>query len=243
MKRFYTSVTVAAVEDGGAGFRVLLDGRGIKTAGGRAQIVPTETLAQAMAAEWAGQGEEIDTERFAMRDLADFAIDVVGQGRAAVIAGLLPYAETDTLCYRAEPEEPLHARQLQVWEPLLIAAEQRWDVHFERVSGILHRPQPAATMARMEAVLAAQDDFTLSALQTLASIAASLILGLGAIAADADPAALWDAANLEEDWQVELWGKDAEAAERRERRLGIFASAARFALLAQSGEPEAQERR
>lgn len=238
MKRFYTAATVVAVAEGdgggiNAGWRVLLDGRGIKTAGGAAQIVPTQALAEAMATEWSDQGEEIDTTRFPLRDLADYALDVVAPGRAAVIAGLLPYAETDTLCYRAEPDEPLHARQLEVWEPLLTAAEHRWDVHFERVSGILHRPQPPATLARLEAVLAAQGDFTLSALQTLASLSCSLVTALAAIAPDSDPAALWDIASLEEDWQADLWGKDAEALERREHRLGVFTSAAWFARLAE----------
>lgn len=233
MKRFYTAVTVAAVEEDDGGFRVLLDGRGIKTAGGRPQIVPTQALAEALAAEWTEQGEEIDSTRFALRGLADYALDVVAADRAAVIAGLLPYAETDTLCYRAEPDEPLHARQLEVWEPLLTAAERRWDMHFERVSGILHRPQPPATLTRIEAVLAAQGDFTLSALQTLASLACSLVIGLAAIAPNAETTALWDAANLEEDWQGALWGKDAEALERRALRLGVFVSAAEFARLAE----------
>lgn len=236
MKRFYSAVTVVAteeVEGGGSnvGWRVLLDGRGIKTASGRPQIVPTQALAEALAVEWADQGEQIDATRFPLRDLADYALDVVGPDRTAVIAGLLPYAETDTLCYRAEPDEPLHTRQIEVWEPLLTAAEHRWDVHFERVSGILHRAQPPATLARLEAVLAAESDFTLSALQTLTSLSCSLVTALAAIAPESDPAALWDVASLEEDWQADLWGKDAEALERRERRLGAFAAAARFAWL------------
>ena len=229
MKRFYKTVTVAP-EAGG--FRVMLDQRGIRTARGQPQVAPTEALAQALAAEWDAQGEEIDPQRFFFRDLADYAIDVVAADRSGVIRGLLPYADTDTLCYRAEPDEPLHARQLDVWEPLLAAAEHRWDVHFERIGGIIHRAQPPATLARMEAALAARSDFALAAVQTLASLAASLVIALAATEPDADIEALWDAANLEEDWQAELWGKDAEAMERRERRLTAFALAARFARLA-----------
>lgn len=229
MKRFYKTVTLAP-EAGG--FRVALDGRGIKTAKGQPQIVPTQALAEALAAEWDAQGEEIDPQRFFFRDVADYAIDVVAAERAQVIRGLLPYAETDTLCYRAEPDEPLHARQLEVWEPLLAAAEHRWDVHFERVGGVIHRAQPPATLARMEAALGACSDFSLAAVQTLASLAASLVIALAATDPDADLNALWDAANLEEDWQADLWGKDAEALERRERRLAAFTWAARFVQLA-----------
>jgi len=230
MKRFYKEVSV---EPAASGWRVLLDGRGIKTAGRRDQIVPTRALAAAMAQEWADQGEELDTARFVLRDLADYAIDVVAPAREQAIRELLPYAETDTLCYRGEDGEPLHQRQVEVWEPLLTAAEQRWDVHFERVGGVIHRSQPAETLARMEGVLAAESDFNLATLRNLSSLAASLVIALAAIAPEADAEALWNAANLEEDWQAELWGKDAEAEARRERRFAGFAAAMRFAELAQ----------
>jgi chaperone required for assembly of F1-ATPase len=235
VKRFYKLVTVTPAEEC-AGWRVLLDGRGIKSVGGQPQVVPTRALAEALAEEWAGQGAEIDTARFIFRDMADYAIDVVAADRADAIRALVAYAGTDTLCYRAEPDEPLRERQDEVWEPLLHAAEQRWDIHFERIDGVMHRPQPAATLARMRAVLEAESDFALAGLSTLTSLAASLVVGLAALAPEADAEALWEAANLEEDWQAELWGKDAEAEARRERRFAAFEAAMRFAALAQQGE-------
>lgn len=231
MKRFYRDVTLAPA---GEGWRVLLDGRGIKTGAGRDQALPSRALAEALAAEWSGQGEEIDVSAFVLRDLADYAIDIVAQDRESAINGLLPYAETDTLCYRGDAGEALHERQLEVWEPLLTTAETRWDIHFNRIEGIIHQPQPPQTMQRLRGVLAAEGDFTLAALNTLASLSASLVIGLAALASDADAEALWNAANLEEDWQAELWGKDAEAEARRERRFATFTAAMRFARLAQS---------
>lgn len=231
MKRFYTQAAAAPTE---GGWQVQLDGRGVKSQGGRAQIVPSQALAEALAAEWAAQGEQIDPAGFVLRDLADFAIDAVNADRAATIATLLRYAETDTLCYRGEEGEALHQRQLAVWEPLLAAAEARWDVHFERIGGIVHRPQPAATLARLRAVLEAEDAFALAALTTLASLAASLVIALAALANDADGDVLWDAANLEEDWQAELWGKDGEAMARRYLRRTAFLKAQTFAQLARS---------
>jgi chaperone required for assembly of F1-ATPase len=235
MKRFYKDVAVAPA---GAGWQVLLDGRAIKTAGRRAQTVPARALADAMAAEWAGQGEEIDPGRFVLRDMTDYAIDIVGPDRAQAVREIIPYAETDTLCYRDDAGTPLELRQREVWEPLLTAAEARWDIHFERIGGIIHRPQPPATLARLEAALAATSDFDLAALRTLASLAASLVIGLAAIGPDADGEGLWNAANLEEDWQAELWGKDAEALDLRARRFASFQVAMRFAQLARE-EPGA----
>ena len=225
MKRFYKQVSVAPE---GSGWRVLLDGKPIRTPAKAAQIVPSAALAQVMALEWSAQGEEIDPAAFIFRDMADYAIDVVARDPAAAAADLLRYAETDTLCYRAEAGEALHDRQSEVWEPLLRATETRWDVHFERVDGIRHRPQPEATLTRMAAVLVPLDAFTLGALTTLTTLTASLVLGLAALEDGSDGETLWAAANLEEDWQAELWGKDAEALALRARRLAEFSAAMRF---------------
>lgn len=234
VKRFYNQVTVAEADgaDAHAGWRALLDGRGIRTAGGRPQVVPTRALAEALAAEWAAQGETIEPAAFQLRDLADFAIDAVAPDPGQVVADLLPYAETDTLCYRADPDDALHKRQLAVWEPLLAGIEQRLGVPFVRVSGVLHKPQPSATLARLRAELEAQGPFALAALKMLASLAASLTIALEAIRPGADADALWRAANLEEDWQIELWGEDAEAAKARAARFEAFVLAIRLAELA-----------
>lgn len=229
MKRFWREAGVSAAD---GGWQVMLDGRGVRTQGKRAQIVPSRALAERMAGEWAAQGEVIDPAGFFLRDLADYALDMVSPDPRIAHAAILPYGETDSLCYRAEPGEALARRQEALWEPLLQAAEARYDVRFERVCGIVHRVQPAVTQARLAAVVAALDPFTLAALQTLASLAASLVIGLAALEPEAEAAALWDAANLEEDFQAELWGRDAEAEARRAGRLANFARAMDFAQAA-----------
>ena len=230
MKRFYK---VASVEAAEGGWGVRLDGRAVKTVGGRAQVVPTQGLAQALADEWAAQGEVIEPSSFLYRDMTDYVLDVVAREPAETTRAILPYAQTDTLCYRADPDEALWAHQNRVWEPVLTGAEERYGLRFERVSGIIHRAQPADTLARVEAMVAAKDAFTLAALVNLSSLAASLVVALLALEPDADLDALWDAASLEETWQADLWGRDAEAEERREKRRAGFMAAARFAALAQ----------
>jgi chaperone required for assembly of F1-ATPase len=187
-----------------------------------------------MSGEWASQGEELDPRTFPLRDLADFALDAISDQRADTIAQLVEYAETDTLCYRGEEDEPLHARQIELWEPLLISAEQRWDVRFSRINGIVHDPQPAETLSRMEIVLTAQSDFTLAALLMLTNLSASLVIALASTSEAADAEALWAAANLEEDWQAALWGRDGEAETLRQTRLEAFSLAMRFVALARA---------
>jgi chaperone required for assembly of F1-ATPase len=231
MKRFWKEVAVEPFE---GAYRVTLDGRPIRTQGGAPQIVPGEALAEALAAEWRAQGEEIDPAAFQLRDLADYAIDHVRANRPAAIADLLRYAETDTLCYRADPDEPLYRRQHDLWEPLVTALEARHGVRLERVSGVIHRAQPHETLARLGEVLIAHDDLTLAALATLAPLAASLTVALEALEPGADAAALFATANCEEDWQAELWGWDLEAERTRALRLAAFERAIEFARLARS---------
>lgn len=231
MKRFYKEVSAAAVD---GGWQVHLDGRPIRTQSGTAQIVPTQVLAEALAGEWRAQGDEIDLKSFVLRDLADFAIDIVRKDRAATIAKLLSYAETDTLCYRADPDEPLYKRQWEVWEPLVAACEASHGIKLERVSGIVHRAQPEASLAALRARLEGEDDFTLAALTTLASLAASLVVALAVLEDGADVDALFTAANGEEDWQAELWGWDLAAENARAVRLEAFERAAEFAVMARA---------
>ena len=225
MKRFYKDVSVARTD---LGWVVSLDGRPIKTQGGQPQVLPSEALAEMLAEEWRAQGDKIDPAGFRFRDMADYALDVVARDKAALVEKLLGYAETDTLCYRAEPEDALFRRQQEVWEPIVAAMEGREGVKLHRISGILHRPQTEETRARLAARLEALDPFTLAALEQSTSLAASLCIGLEALQEGADGEALWDAANLEEDWQAGLWGRDEEAEERRAKRKGDFLAAMEF---------------
>ena len=236
IRRFYKDAGPAAVV---GGWQVMLDtpdGRsvGVKTVGGAPQVVPTQALAEALAAEWRRQGETIDPASLPLRDMADYAIDVVSLDPEGAAEGLLAYAETDTLCYRADPDEPLHARQQAEWEPLLTAFEAAHGITLTRVSGVLHRPQPPEALAVLRARLLALDPFVLAGVEAMTKLAASLVTALAALgAAEGDEAlALWRAACLEEEWQADLWGRDWEAEERRARREADFLRAYGFARLA-----------
>lgn len=231
IRRFYKDVTLRAQP---GGFQVMLDARGVKTVGGAPQIVPTEALGEALAAEWRHQGEKIDPASLPLRDMADYAIDIVTPDKAAIARGLIAYAETDTLCYRADPDEPLHARQQAVWEPLLTSFEAAHGITLVRVSGVLHRPQPAEALAVLEARLLALDPFSLAGVEAMTKLAASLVTGLAALDAahEEEPLALWQAVCLEEEWQADLWGRDWEAEERRAKREADFLRACAFAKMA-----------
>lgn len=231
MKRFYKEVAVTPVEDS---WQVTLDGRGIKTVKGAPQLVPSRALAEAMAKEWSIQGEKINAEILVLRDMADFALDLVATDRTGTIDKLVEYGETDTLCYRADPEDALFRKQQEEWEPLLSTIEQHYGLNFHRISGVMHKSQPLETMARLREILAEKDDFTLAGLQNTASLAASLCIGLESVRAEHAPEYLWQIASLEEEWQAQLWGRDELAEERRARRGNAFLKACEFMRLARS---------
>lgn len=233
IRRFYKDVTLASQA---GGFQVMLDSRGVKTVGGAPQIAPTAALGEALAAEWARQGEKIDPASLPLRDMADYAIDIVAADPASVAEGLIAYAETDTLCYRADPDEPLHARQQAVWEPLLAGFEAAHGITLVRVSGVLHRPQPPESLDVLRARLLTLPPFVLAGVEAMTKLAASLVTALAALDAahEDEPRALWQAVCLEEEWQADLWGRDWEAEERRERREADFLRACAFARLAKT---------
>ncbi|MAY19069.1 MAG: molecular chaperone [Erythrobacteraceae bacterium] len=231
MRRFYKQVDVAAVE---GGWQVTLDGRGVKTVKGLPQIVPTEALARALAAEWDAQGEKIDAQSLPLRDMTDYAIDIVAPDQASVVEKIVAYGDTDTLLYRADPDEPLYVRQQEVWEPIVSGFEQLHGISYVRVSGIIHREQHAATLDKLRELVAAQSPFAMASLEAMASLAASLLVGLNALDPDADGEALWQAASLEEEWQAEQWGREEEAEERRVKRQSDFLTSRSLALLARA---------
>ena len=232
MKRFYDAVRTREQE---GGWQVTLDGRGLKTVKGHPQIVPSRDMAELLAFEWSVQEEKIDPSLFPMRDMADYAIDVVAPHPQGVVFKLGEYGETDTLLYRADPDEPLFARQQELWEPIVAAFEEKEGVSFKRVSGIMHVDQDAASIERLRGRMSGFDPFTLAALETMTSLAASLIVGIAATWDNADPEELWRAASLEEEWQADQWGRDEEAEERRIKRRDDFLRAHGFALAARAG--------
>ena len=228
MKRFYKEAAAVAANQG---WSIELDGRPIKTPARQPLAAPPRGLAEAIADEWRAQGDSIDPRSMPLTGLANAAIDRVAPDPAAFARDLARYGEGDLLCYRADHPADLVARQAESWDRLLGWARGRYDVTFEIVTGIIHRPQPPATVARLAEAVAARDAFALAGLSPLVTIGGSLVIALalaeGAI--EAEPA--FDAAHLDELFQAEQWGEDALALEAREARRRDFNAAARFLSL------------
>ena len=225
MKRFW-KVAEAAAEDGGWGVR--LDERPLRTPGRALLIVPSKALAKAIADEWASAEETVDPRAMPLTGLANAAIDRVALDLAAFAAGLARYAEADLACYRAEGPETLIALQRQSWDSLLGWARRRFDVDFAVTSGIVHVAQPKPTVDRLAHEVAALDGFRLAGLSPLVTIGGSLVAALAVREGALTPDEAWDAVSIDERWQIEKWGSDAEAELAIANRRRDFLAAARF---------------
>ena len=226
MKRFWKDVAIVPAD--GGGFGITLDTRPVRTPARAALILPMGALADAVAAEWAAQGEDVDPRSMPMTGLSNAAIDRVLPDPALFVNQIAAYAETDLLCYRADAPATLIARQAAAWDPLLAWARTRYDIALRVTAGIVHVAQPPETLARLRAAVAAHEAHALAALSPLVTIGGSLIAALALAEQAIDPDAAFDVTHLDELWQVERWGEDALATEARTLRKADFLAAARF---------------
>lgn len=228
MKRFWKTATTVP-QDGGRG--IALDGRPVRTPARAPLVVPSEELAEAIAAEWNAQGSDIDPAAMPMTGIANAAIDLATGDRAAFAETIAAYAQTDLLCYRDDRDAALQGEQAAAWNPLLAWAEARHGIEFALAQGVLPIDQPAATVAALREAVHALDPFRLAPLSPLVTIGGSLVAGL-ALVEDAFAAdMLWGAVSLDELYQERRWGADSEAQKARDRRAADWGNAARFLRL------------
>ena len=225
MRRFWKEAQ--AVERDGT-WGVELDGKPLRTPAREPLIVPTKSLAEAISAEWNRVEEKIDPGALPLTGLANAAVDRVAPDKEAFAQGLARYAEADLACYRAEGPSALVDRQAEHWDVLLGWGRRRFDVDFRTTSGIVHVDQPAATIDRLSHAVAALDPFRLAGLSPLVTISGSLLAALGLLEGAFTLEQAWEAATVDDRWQLEQWGSDAEAEGALANRRRDFMAAARF---------------
>jgi len=213
-RRFYKAVEVAPAE---GGFAVRLDGRTPRSPGNRPLLLPTQALADLIAAEWDGQGEHILMATMPATRLAYTAIDRLGEAHADTAAEVARYAGADLTCYRAEGPGSLVERQARGWDPLLAWARDELGMALEAAEGIVHRSQPPRSLERAQALAEALDDFALAALAHATGLLGSAVLGFALQRGRLSGTEAFALSRLDEAFQEERWGTDAEATERTER--------------------------
>jgi chaperone required for assembly of F1-ATPase len=230
-QRFYKR---AHVDQADGGFAVRLDGRAVRTPARRVLEVPTRALADALAAEWNAQVERIDPRDMPLTRLANSIIDGVIDAPAAVAAEIEKYLGSDLLLYRAQAPQGLIERQAQAWDPLLDWARDHLGARFVLAAGINFVAQPASALAAARAAIPS-DPWRLGALSAITALTGSALIALAVLAGRLSAAEAWAAAHVDEDWNMDFWGRDELALERRAAQLAEMKAAALVLDLQRAG--------
>jgi chaperone required for assembly of F1-ATPase len=231
VKRFFESATTDRRE---GGFAVLLDGRAMLTPAKNGLVLPSLALADAIAAEWAAQVDEIDAATMPLTRHAYTAVDGVRQGIDQVIDEITRFAETDLLCYRADTPKALATQQACAWQPLLDWLNESYGATLVVTNGVVPVRQNPVQIAVLKRLVAAHDVYPLTALHTIVSISGSLVIGLAVSARHLDGTKAWEVSRIDHDFQAAQWGTDSEAAADAIRTRSDLLAAARFMDLART---------
>jgi len=221
-RRFYATTATASVAGGHA---VQLDGKPVRTPAGRVLAAPTAALAQALAAEWDAQQDVIDPARMPLTRLANAIVDGVSDRPDAVAAEIENYLGSDLVCYRASSPPGLVTRQAQHWDPILAWARDVLGAPLRAEVGVVHIAQDEDALARARATIP-RDPWRLGALSVATTLAGSALIALALARGRLSVEKAWEAAHVDEDWNMEQWGRDALALERRAFRFAEFEAAA-----------------
>jgi chaperone required for assembly of F1-ATPase len=225
MKRAYREVRVAPKGDG---WSILLDARTLQTPGRAALAVPKRELAAAIAAEWDAQGERIVPATMPLMRIAATAVDRVAPQRRQAIDEIVGYVGTDLVCYRADRPAALVARQGAVWQPLVDWATLRFDAPLPVTTGVVPCTPSAAVVGAFKSAVEPLDLWWLAAVHGATTACGSIVIGLALAEQRIDAEGAWQASQLDETFQIEQWGEDAEAAARRRELKRDIEATARF---------------
>lgn len=239
MKVFWRETTIREEADG---FNILLDGKPIRTPAKALLAVPTEALAEALAAEWRAQSGAVRPADMPLTRAANTVIDRVEPNRDAVVAEIARYGETDLLCHRAGHPQALADRQAAAWDPLLDWAGEVLGAPLRATLHLTHCGQPRASLDAIREAVAAHDPWRLTALRDLAALSGSAIIGLAVGRGRLAVEEAWAVSRIDEDWNVAQWGEDAEARALAENRREAFETAGRLLRLLDEAERPAPSR-
>ena len=213
-RRFYREVVVVGQGDS---WSVHLDGKPLRTPEKKLLVLPNEALAKIIAAEWRAQTERIDLQSMFNMRLANVVVDRTSQSRAGLGEEVARYAHTDLVCHLAAGPASLHTRQEAAWAPLRDWAAKEMGVRLQPVEGVMAGSQPEASIEAVRRHAVGLDDWRLTALAHGIAMFGSVILGLAVERKRLTAAEAFELSRIDEAFQAEQWGEDAEAARRTER--------------------------
>ena len=228
MKRFYKSASTHLSDEE---YEVHLDGKPVRTPNRNLLKFPTLALAEASAAEWNGQAEKLEITEMPMTALAYATCDRVAPDPEHFIQATAKFAETDLLCYRAAAPEALKKRQSSSWDPLLDWFKSHYGKHFVITDGIMPVEQPKETTSCVVEALRSLDNFRLTSAHSVADLTGSVVIALAMTNYAIDATDAFLAAHIDDQFQLQEWGEDAEAQLRLSYRKAELNEIYRFLTL------------
>jgi chaperone required for assembly of F1-ATPase len=228
-KRLYDKVAIGRE---GSLFTVLLGGRPVRTPEKSILRLPTAALAAAVGNEWLAQGETLRPETMPLTRLAATALERIGPRRQGIVDAVVGYAGSDLLCYRAEAPDDLVVLQQRTWQPLLDWAAKRWGARMAVGAGVVPIEQPPSAIDALRQAVDQANDLELAALSCVVQASGSIVVGLAVLDDHIDAETAFATALLDEQYQAERWGIDAEAERRRQDIASDIRAAASFLSLA-----------
>ena len=227
-KRFYKSVDIVEQE---GGYAIALDGRIAKTPAKNTLVTEYKSLAEKMREEWDAHVEEINPYAMPVARRRMIVIDQGNEMRGEWEKIILDYAHSDLVCYRADSPEVLVTRQKLVWDEYISWGSEKLGVSIYSTAGIMAVEQDKGLRPALESYLKGKSADQISAIAGITEMLGSAILAL-ACAEEFKPfEAIFDASRVDEDFQIEKWGYDEEAAENTSRLKQDFLSAAEYLKL------------
>ena len=234
-KRFWKEATVVETD---GGYTVQLDGRAVKTPAKVLLVVPTRAMAEAIAAEWQAQEKDVDPRTMPVTRSANAAIDKVAPQRAEVCEMLAAYGGHDLMCYRAVAPEALVTRQEAAWDPMLDWAAKALSAPLASGRGVMHVEQLPESLANLSGFVEKLDPYEIAALHDLITISGSLVLAMAVLRGRISADEAWTLSRIDEDFQIEQWGPDDEAAAAAESKRVAFVTAAKILQMLGNRSPQ-----
>ena len=227
MDRFYKRADIRCSNDI---YALELDGRIARTRAGNILGTQKKSLANKVAQEWNDQGEKINLANMPYTGLLSTIIDLGEKEQEIWRARILDYLNADLLCYRVDAPAKLVALQTEKWDPPLAMLAAR-GVILKVTNGISHIAQPRQTVDHASALLAEIDCMALLPLRIITEILGSAGLAICVYTEDITPSDAFALSRVDEEFQIEAWGHDAEAAERVNRQRTDYDAAIGFLAL------------
>lgn len=222
-EKFFAQASAGEAND--VGYPVLLDGKPVRTPGRRVLAAPTNALAEAIAGEWQALDKYIDPLKMPLTRLANSIIDGVAGAEASVAEEVQKYLGTDLVFYRATQPEGLVTRQSTHWDPLLAFARDTLGARFVLAADVTYVAQPDhAIVAATKAI--PREPWRLGAVHVVTTLTGSALIALALAEGATTVDAAWAAAHVDENWNMDFWGRDEVAMERRVFRLAEMQAAA-----------------